>query len=371
MRKSVKAYAKINIALNVLGENKGYHSLDSVVTTVNKYNVIKAKARKDDKILMANNNAFKLFGINPQELDRYRFKDFFADLDNRHLLSERLETEREVQDFEVLIKTPYTAVPFWLLASANIIDYNYEPVLYTAFQDITSRKNRETMLQNQALRDPLTSIYNRRYFEEEVSRRIILAKNNSQPYSILMLDADYFKKVNDTYGHKTGDKVLIELASAIEHALRDNDVVARYGGEEFVVYLSDSSAQQGAIVAERLRQSIEKIVVVSDNNQEVKFTVSVGVSSSEISDSLDVLIKTADEALYRAKQNGRNRVEVFSPDHLKEFDVASFIEHKSEASNQHPVFDKENFEEISLLDGNPVVPQNLYFEDKDKTDDLS
>ena len=320
----------------------------------------------DDKILLANNNAIKLFGIDIDELERYKLKDFFADSDNRKLLSERLESEREVQDFEVLIKTPYSNMPFWLLASANIIDYNYEPVLYMAFQDITSRKNRENILQNQATKDPLTSIYNRRYFEEEVAKRITMAKKQKQEYSILMLDADYFKKVNDTYGHKLGDRVLIELASAAESALRDNDIVARYGGEEFVIYLASASASQGVAVAERLRQSIEKIVVLSEDNREVKFTVSIGVSTSEISDNIDVLIKTADEALYRAKQNGRNRVELFTPDNLAKFNKENLSMRKDESRNQHPVFDKENTEEISLLDGEQIINENLYSEDKNE-----
>ena len=273
----------------------------------------------DDRIIMANNNAIKLFGINPRELERYRLKDFFADVDNRQLLTERLESEREVQDFEVLVKTPLSNTPFWLLASVNIIDYNYDVVLYSAFQDITSRKNRENLLKNQAIRDPLTALYNLRYFEDEVNKQILEAKAKKQPYAVLMLDADHFKNVNDTYGHKVGDKVLIELASTAERALRDNDIVARYGGEEFVVFLPGIHAEQGKIVADRLRQSISKQVVYSDTNQPVKFTVSIGVSSSDISDSVDTLIKTADEALYRAKQNGRNRVEIFTKEDAKKF----------------------------------------------------
>ena len=309
----------------------------------------------DDRIILANNNATKLFGINPRELERYRLKDFFADSDNRQLLTERLESEREVQDFEVLVKTPMSDTPFWLLASVNIIDYNYDVALYSAFQDITSRKNREVLLKNQATRDPLTSLYNRRYFEDEVNKQILEAKAQKQPYTVLMLDADHFKNVNDTYGHKTGDKVLIELATTAERALRDNDIVARYGGEEFVVFLPGIHAEQGRIVADRLRQSISKQVVYSDAKQPVTFTVSIGVSSSDISDNVDTLIKTADEALYKAKQNGRNRVEVFTEEDLKAFAASSQVEHKDESQNHHPVFDKENNEEISLLDGVETV----------------
>ena len=305
----------------------------------------------DDRVILANNNAIKLFGINPKELERYHLKDFFADSDNRQLLTERLESEKEVQDFEVLVKTPLSDTPFWLLASVNIIDYNYDLALYSAFQDITSRKNRETLLKNQATRDPLTALYNRRYFEDEVNKQILEAKAKKQPYTVLMLDADHFKKVNDTYGHKVGDKVLIELASTAERALRDNDIVARYGGEEFVVFLPGIHAEQGKIVADRLRQSIAKQVVYSDTNQPVKFTVSIGVSSSDISDNVDTLIKTADEALYRAKQNGRNRVEIFQKEDLDKFMSSGQLEHKDESQNHHPVFDKENKQEISLLDG--------------------
>ena len=305
----------------------------------------------DDRIILANNNAVKLFGIDIKKLEHYHLKDFFADSDNRRLLLERIEEQKEVQDFEVLIKTPTAETPFWLLTSANIIDYNYDLALYSAFQDITSRKNREALLQNQAIRDPLTSLYNRRYFEEEVKKQILKAKSRGLPYSVLMLDADFFKKVNDTYGHKTGDKVLIELAARAEKALRDKDIVARYGGEEFVVFLPEINAAQAYKVADRLRQSIASIIVYSDNNQEVRFTVSVGVSSSEISDNVDTLVKTADEALYKAKQNGRNRVEVFTKEDLKNFISQSEQMIKEEKKNLHPIYDKENTAEISLLDG--------------------
>lgn len=306
----------------------------------------------DDKILLANSNAVKLFGIMDNELDRYHLRDFFADSENRQLLNERLEKERVVQDFEILVKTPTGNTPFWLLASANIIDYNYDVALYTAFQDITSRKNREVLLKNQATRDPLTALYNRRYFEDEVFKRIVQAKAAEQPFSILMIDADHFKKVNDTYGHKTGDKVLIELASTCERALRNDDIVARYGGEEFVVFLSGVNAQKGKIVADRLRESISEIVVYSDEGDEVRFTVSIGVSSYEISDNIDTLIKTADEALYKAKENGRNRVEIFDKDDWEAFDNKETQERmKNEENNRHPIFEKEESTEISLLDG--------------------
>lgn len=325
----------------------------------------------DDKIILANNNAVKLFGIQPSELERYRLKDFFADSDNRRLLNERLEQEKEVQDFEILVKTSTGDTPFWLLTSANVIDYNYDIALYAAFQDITTRKNREALLKNQAVRDPLTSLYNRRYFEEEVTKRIALSRMNGGSYSVLMIDADKFKNVNDTYGHKVGDKVLIELSATCERALRDNDIVARYGGEEFVIYLADVTAEKAKTVADRLRETISKLVIYSDDGKPFGFTVSIGISSSEISDNIDTLIKTADEALYRAKENGRNRCEIFSKADLHKFSEEDIASHKEEAGQLHPIFEKEGAQEISLLDGigaNHIIDEQTNIEEN-KGDD--
>lgn len=301
----------------------------------------------DDKIMLANNNAIKLFGIIPEELNRYHLKDFFADTENRQLLNERLEQEKEVQEFEILVKTPNSDTPFWLLASVNIIDYNYNVVLYSAFQDITSRKNREVLLKNQAIRDPLTALFNRRYFEDEAYKQILSLQKSNAGYSLLMIDADNFKKINDNYGHKIGDKVLIELASTTERALRDHDIVARYGGEEFIAFLPNTGSEAAYKVADRLRETISNIVVYTEDNKKVTFTVSIGISSDEISDNIDMLIRTADEAMYKAKQNGRNQVRIFTREDLNNLQNEP---HKEESVNRHPIFDKENETEISLLD---------------------
>ncbi len=360
---SALTYVSLAIAILMIKTEWVRKKLDDAKLEIEKYNtrieeIIKSSPfpiiisrLSDDKLIFANNNAIKLFGIEASELDRYRLRDFFADSENRKLLNERLERERKVQDFEILVKTPTGNSPFWLLTSANIIDYNYDIAIYAAFQDITSRKNREALLKNQATRDPLTSLFNRRYFEEEVRKRIALSQMNGTNFSVLMIDADHFKRVNDTYGHKVGDKVLIELASTSERALRDVDIVARYGGEEFVIYLAEVNADEAKNVADRLRETISNIVVYSELGEPIHFTVSIGISSSDISDDIDTLIKTADEALYKAKESGRNRCEIFTPDDMKNFNSEEPKEHKDESLNRHPIFDKEETEEISLLDG--------------------
>ncbi len=299
----------------------------------------------DDKIMLANDNAQRLFGIYRDDVEKYRLKDFFADQSARKKLSESLEGGFGIKDFEFLADAPGAISPFWLLSSASVIEYEATPVLYMALQDITSRKNKESILEDQATKDPLTGIYNRRYFEQAVAEKITNLVRVKSPYSILMLDADHFKNVNDTYGHKSGDNVLIALANIAEKAVRDSDVVARFGGEEFVIFLSDTQEDKAQSVANRLRESISKMVVKSDDNQDITFTASIGVSSSLHSKKVDELIKFADLALYKAKENGRNRVEVYT----KECDAdAQKLANKKES--HHPVYDLESLEEISLID---------------------
>ncbi len=302
----------------------------------------------DDKLLMVNNNFLQLFGLNESDISRYHFKDFFVDVENRKILTERLEHNQEVHDFEILVKTAAGNTPFWLLVSANIIEYNNDIVLYSAFQDITSRKRHETVLQSQADRDPLTSIYNRRYFESKVADKIKEAHIQNVPFAIFMLDADKFKNINDKYGHKIGDKVLIELAHVCERSLRQEDVVARYGGEEFVAFVNNVDKATAVMVANRLRKSITDIVVYSDDETPISVSVSIGVVPSGISDSISVMIKMADDAMYLAKQNGRNRVEIYDKENIEKLNLKAT---DMIAKQKHPVFAEENSKEISLLDG--------------------
>ena len=333
-------------------------ALDKVSKELEKYNLrikeiiklspfpIVISRLSDDSILMANDNFLKLFGIKERDINLYRFRDFFVDADNRRLLNTHLEKERVIKDFEILVKSQNGNTPFWLSTSANIIDFDYDIAIYAAFQDITDRKKREDLLQTQATRDPLTSLYNRRYFEEEVNRRLSL--HTDEAFSVFMIDADHFKNVNDTYGHKIGDKVLMALASTAEKALRENDIVARYGGEEFVVYLSRTNAEDAKIVADRLREAIASIVVMSDAGEPIKFTVSIGISSSRDSHDVDELIKMSDDALYKAKEGGRNRCVIYHrdlPSEPQEAKAEKVIE------NVHPAFAQSNNVEVSILGG--------------------
>ncbi len=163
-------------------------------------------------------------------------------------------------------------------------------------------------LKRAAYLDRLTGIYNRRFFDDEILKRLEIAKKTTTPLSLIFIDIDFFKKVNDTHGHDKGDEVLKKTARLIQHACRQDDVVARYGGEEFVVLFSNMTLSNALNAAESIRKIIEEQTPAL---LQMKITVSIGVATypNQAKDSAE-LIKKADQALYQAKNSGRNRVAV-------------------------------------------------------------
>lgn len=164
-----------------------------------------------------------------------------------------------------------------------------------------------------AITDPLTGLYNRRYTETHLDNLIARVKGGGNAISLLMMDIDHFKAVNDTHGHNVGDEVLREFAERIAQGVRGIDLAARYGGEEFVVVMPETSAEDAVLVAQRLRQSIaDKPFQVSTDDGVLAVTVSIGLADTSLASVSDrqSLLQAADEALYKAKNQGRNRVEV-------------------------------------------------------------
>lgn len=175
-------------------------------------------------------------------------------------------------------------------------------------QDISDRKQLEEMLKTLANTDPLTGLFNRRVFLDHLSQeanRIARSKNCA---AVLMLDLDFFKRINDTYGHATGDEVLKKFATVILKHTREIDVSARFGGEEFVILLPDSSHENANIMAERLRKEVAMISIPHEKG-DVKITVSIGAAllTPENTNS-ELVLSLADDALYEAKETGRNRI---------------------------------------------------------------
>jgi two-component system cell cycle response regulator len=175
-------------------------------------------------------------------------------------------------------------------------------------QDELKRSNE--LLKQLSNTDPLTKLHNRRHLTEVLGKEIQRAERQKAFLTFIILDIDHFKRVNDTYGHQNGDVVLVALAEAIQSGLRAYDLAARYGGEEFVLVLPGTSLAGGVTVAERLRGAVQGLTFAPPL-ESLAVTASLGVATfpSSLVDSIDSLIRQADEALYRAKQNGRNRVE--------------------------------------------------------------
>ena len=161
-------------------------------------------------------------------------------------------------------------------------------------------------------RDPMTNSYNRRYFSEISQKYITLSKRHKYNMSVLILDIDHFKKINDTYGHKLGDEVIITLANSLNTYVRKSDIVSRFGGEEFVILLYDISKENTLNIAETIRKNVEKLVIKSDEG-DLKFTISIGVAiydEKEDNENIDKTLTRADHALYEAKDSGRNIVRI-------------------------------------------------------------
>jgi diguanylate cyclase (GGDEF)-like protein len=163
----------------------------------------------------------------------------------------------------------------------------------------------------QAQRDSLTSLYNRNYLDQVLSVHFNISRKMAQPLAAIFIDIDAFKRINDTFGHRAGDLVLINVARVIQSAIRDNDTVVRYGGDEFVVVLTDAGEDIAAEVAERIRANVERQQTKTDSGVRIPVTVSVGWATMPAKSSLqsgEELLEIADRSLYVAKSRGRNRV---------------------------------------------------------------
>ena len=160
-----------------------------------------------------------------------------------------------------------------------------------------------------ANKDFLTGVYNRRYFYDDMNEYVAYAEERAEPYAVAMLDIDHFKEINDACGHDSGDRVLKTLAKKLIDETKNGDLIARFGGEEFCIVLKNVSNEEAVKFFVNLRANIASCNVQLKKEQK-NFTVSIGVAFSRSDYKLDELLELADEALYRAKENGRNRVEI-------------------------------------------------------------
>ena len=177
-----------------------------------------------------------------------------------------------------------------------------ETVGYTSIRhDITDKKHIEEL----SVTDKLTQLYNRLKLDEIFSMKLASARRYNSTFSVIMMDIDYFKSVNDTWGHQAGDDILKEFATIIKNNIRETDVVGRWGGEEFLILSSESDLESAIELSEKLRELVSLFKFSYAGHK----TASFGVSSYHAGDDEKTMVKRADDALYRAKENGRDRVE--------------------------------------------------------------
>lgn len=203
-------------------------------------------------------------------------------------------------------------------------------------KDLTRQKALESQLKSSvqtlnklALTDELTQLANRRSFVQTVEHQIMLSQDLEKTVTLLALDIDLFKVINDTHGHNTGDKVLQHCATLIKNAVRQHDIVGRLGGEEFAIYLGTTDGETAYRIAERIREKLASSPLSVANNN-IQVTASIGMTTLGADASFKRLYTQADEALYQAKTKGRNRVEIFTQ---------SSNSHDSDERRSYNIFD--------------------------------
>lgn len=264
-------------------------------------------ARDNGHVLYINRLMSVLFGYAPQEVQGKPAPALFVNPADREHLLQLIDREGTVDDFEAVLKDE-SGRQFYAQVSASRVDYEGREAVFLSFSDITRRKEIETELMRLAATDGLTGLSNRRAFFEQGEREMARARRYDKPLSVLMLDIDRFKLVNDTHGHAAGDEILRQLSGVIRGALRETDIIGRIGGEEFAAILPETALQGATETAERLR----KAVVTSPCEYEgirIHYSASIGVSDRRPQDAnLHQILKRADDAMYGAKTSGRNRV---------------------------------------------------------------
>jgi diguanylate cyclase (GGDEF)-like protein len=204
---------------------------------------------------------------------------------------------------------------FWAVSSYFLSLIPIVVLVVLADRALSSWRQREAGIHAISRTDALTGIHNRRSILELLDKEIARTRRHGPPLSVVILDLDHFKSVNDTWGHPTGDHVLQTTAEVLQKTIRQCDAVGRYGGEEFLILLPDTTLEGARVLADRCRQRLAEERVTAENGELFHVTGSFGLACNEQCFELGaaVLIKAADEALYRAKHAGRNRVEVVAP----------------------------------------------------------
>lgn len=271
--------------------------------------VILSEANPKD-ILFYNERGADILNWQKDSSGQNRPIDLIWEANDREAFLTQLKNSGHVGDAEMRLIAAGD-VELWGLLSGTLMTYRGQSAYYLTFNDISDRREMEQKLYKLATTDGLTGALNRRHFMERGLELVYNSRRHQHPLSVMILDADHFKKVNDTHGHATGDRLLQQLSVACRKSLRETDLFGRIGGEEFAVLLPDTELLGAKESAERLRKDLSELAIANEKGDVFHFTVSVGVAKlGTAPESIEGLMHRADLALYNAKHNGRNRVEV-------------------------------------------------------------
>lgn len=260
-----------------------------------------------------NLKSIEVTGYSDKEHLQMDILGLFADKDQEHISNRMIEvfTKGEASAEAELVTKLGDKIPYYF--TGKRIEVNGKVYLSDLGTNISERKELEKKLEYLAMTDPLTGLCNRRQFFNLAEREMARARRYKVKISLLMLDIDHFKSINDTYGHSVGDLVLQKFPQRCQKILRDIDVIGRLGGEEFGILLPETDIKEGWIVAERLLRELAESEVKTAEGQLIRFTASIGIATlPEEHCDIDKLLAHADQALYIAKRAGRNRVAQFA-----------------------------------------------------------
>jgi len=265
--------------------------------------------RSDGQILFVNRKSCLLFQQSAAQFLRKKSTDLYVDVKDDENLNGLLDKVSDLRDVEVRMKSAQGRV-FTAEMAAIVLDYGNAPAVLVALNDISQRKEMEAELFRQASTDSLTGISNRRYFENQAEQEVRRARRFARDMTVMMIDIDHFKAINDTHGHAIGDAVIQGVVKRALESLRQSDSIGRIGGEEFAVLLPETSLAAAYDVADRLRIHMQEKPIIAGHTA-ITCTVSIGVGQLSAQDGgIEDLLHRADIALYAAKKGGRNRVEV-------------------------------------------------------------
>ncbi|MDD2326208.1 MAG: sensor domain-containing diguanylate cyclase [Alphaproteobacteria bacterium] len=262
--------------------------------------------RRDGKLLFVNRKTCLLLQQGAGAMLRSSSEQFFVDQEDRSKIHMMIDSVPDVREIEVKMRTAQGREFMAELAAIRII-YGEQPAMLVSLNDISERKKMEAELFHQANTDSLTGLSNRRYFMIQAEQEIRRAHRFSRALSVIMMDLDHFKHINDTYGHAAGDIALETIVKASLESLRESDIMGRLGGEEFAILLPETSLEAASEVASRLLTNIAQTPIPT-GKKVIHCTTSLGVAELRSTDSsIDELLCRADDALFVSKENGRNR----------------------------------------------------------------